>query len=208
MTEEARELDTEGESSSPEEEKEKETQGEEKTLESLKQTLSEEKEKAEQYLANWQRTQADFLNLKRRTEQERNEVVKFSNETLITNLLQIMDDLERALQSVPKKLTGLTWVDGVALIYHKFQAILESHGLSRIKALGEDFDPKLHEAVLYSEGEEGKVIEEFQKGYMLHDKVIRPSMVQVGKMDGQDKEGSEQPISEKPINEEETKGGN
>jgi len=150
-------------------------------VESLKKALSEEKARAENYLANWQRAQADFINYKRRIEQERSETVNFANSTLILNLLPVLDDLERALDSVSEKLAGLTWVDGIVLIYRKLRAILEGHGLTEIKAVGEPFDPNLHEAVLYGEGEEGKVIEELQKGYKLHDRVLRPTIVKVGK---------------------------
>jgi molecular chaperone GrpE len=155
--------------------------GELEDVESLKEALSEEKAKAEEYLANWQRAQADFINYKRRIEQERGETAKFANAMLILNLLPVLDDLERALESVSVKLAGLTWVDGIALVYRKLQAILEGHGLNEIKALGEPFDPNLHEAVLFGEGEEGVVIEELQKGYKLHDRVIRPTMVKVGR---------------------------
>ena len=159
---------------------------------SLKKALAEEKAKAEDYLASWQRAQADFINFKRRTEQERNETVKLASATLMLNLLPVLDDLERALENVSGKLAGLTWVDGVHLIYRKLQAILEGHGLSEIKALGEPFDPNLHEAVLHGEGEEGKVIEELQKGYKLHDRVLRPTMVKVGKKE----EGEEEATAE------------
>ena len=150
-------------------------------VESLKRALAEEKAKVGDYLNNWQRSQADFINYKKRIEQERNETVKFANATLILDLLAALDDLERALDNVTPKLAGFTWVDGIGLIYRKLQAILEGHGLTEIEALGQPFDPNLHEAVLYGEGEEGKVIEELQKGYKLHDRVLRPTMVKVGK---------------------------
>ena len=150
-------------------------------VESLREALAEEKAKAQDYLGNWQRAQADFMNFKRRTEQERSEAIKFANAVLVENLLAVLDDLERALENVSAKLAGLTWVDGIALIYRKLRAILEGHGLTEIKALGEAFDPNLHEAVLYGEGEDGEIVEELQKGYKLYDRVIRPTMVKVGK---------------------------
>jgi len=150
-------------------------------VESLTKALAEEKAMAESHLANWQRAQADFINFKRRAEQERSELVRLANSTLILNLLPVLDDLERALDSVSERLAGLTWVDGIVLIYRKLKAILEGHGLAEIKAVGEPFDPNLHEAVLYGEGEAGKVIEELQKGYTLYDRVLRPTMVKVGK---------------------------
>ena len=146
----------------------------------LKQALAEAKAKAEEYLAGWQRAQADFINYKRRTEQEKEEISQFVNAILILNLLPILDDLERALTSIPPRLAKLSWVDGIRLIERKLQSSLEAQGLSRIKALGEPFDPNLHEAARMDKGKEGIVIEEIQKGYILHDSVIRPSKVVVG----------------------------
>jgi len=159
-------------------------------IEVLKQTLAEEKEKAEGYLASWQRAQADFINYKRRSEQEREEISQFANATLMLSLLPILDDLERAFASVPPRLAKLSWVDGVRLIERKLRATLEAQGLSQIKALGEPFDPTVHEAVRQGEGKEGVVIEEIQKGYKFRDKVIRPSKVVVGK--GEDEEEKEE----------------
>jgi len=157
-------------------------------IEALKQALAEEKEKAEGYLANWQRAQADFINYKRRSEQEKEEISKFANATLMLNLLPILDDLERAFTSIPPHLARLTWVDGIRLIERKLQASLEVQGLTPIKALGEPFDPKLHEAAMHAKGKEGIVIEELQKGYKLQDRVIRPAMVVVGNGEEEEKE--------------------
>jgi len=152
----------------------------EEDIGALKQSLAEEKAKAEGYLANWQRAQADFINYKRRSEQDKDEVSKFANALLMLNLLPILDDLERAFTSIPPHLARLTWVDGIRLIERKLQASLEVQGLSQIKALGEPFDPKFHEAAMDGKGKEGIVVEELQKGYKLHDRVIRPAMVVVG----------------------------
>ncbi len=150
-------------------------------VESLKKALAEEKEKAEKYLSNWQRAQADFVNYKRRIEQERAEVVNYANSAFILGILPIVDDLERALASVPDELAESTWVEGIRHIYRKLQGALESQGVSVIEAEGKDFDPNFHEAVMMVEGEEGKVIGETLKGYKLHNRVIRPSKVMVGK---------------------------
>jgi molecular chaperone GrpE len=155
-------------------------------IESLRQALAVEKEKAEGYLASWQRSQADFTNYKRRIEQEREEFSKFANVNLILHLLPVLDDLERALASVLPKSAKQSWVDGIRLIYRKFRASLESQGLTQIEALGKPFDPNLHEAVRQDEGEEGIVVEEIRKGYKLNDRVIRPTMAVVG--NGEDKE--------------------
>ena len=150
-------------------------------IETLQQALAEEKEKAEKYLANWQRCQADFVNYKQRTEQEKGEIIEFANSTLICNLLPIMDDLERAFASVPADLEESNWTEGIKLIYNKFKTTLEAQGLTEIEARGEPFDPSLHEAVMQQDGKEGMVIEELQKGYKFKEKVIRPSLVTVGK---------------------------
>ena len=149
-------------------------------VELLKQALAEEKEKAETNLAGWQRAQADFINYKRRSEQEKEEISKFASSVLILNLLPIVDDLERAFNSIPPRLVKLSWVEGIRLIERKLQANLKAQGLSQIEALGEPFDPNFHEAVRQGKGKDGIVIEEIQKGYKLHDRVIRPTKVVVG----------------------------
>jgi len=159
-----------------------------KNIESLEKALAEEKKKAEEYLANWQRAQADFINYKRRSEQERQEFNTYANANLILSLLPVVDDMERALDAVPPKYQKHDWVEGVRLVAHKFKTILEGQGVKEIKAVGEAFDPKFHEALRQDKGEEGIVIEEFQKGYMMHDKLLRPARVVVGNGDVDTKE--------------------
>jgi molecular chaperone GrpE len=143
--------------------------------------LEEEKEKAQSYLASWQRAAADYQNYKRRVEQEREEIARLGNAALMINFLPLVDDLERALENVDSRLAGLTWLDGVRLIHRKFQALLEMNGVTEIEADGRDFDPNLHEAVMFGDGEEGKVSGVVQKGYKLAGRVLRPALVVVGK---------------------------
>ena len=157
-------------------------------VETLKQVLAEEKKKAEDYLANWQRAQADFINYKRRTELERQDFNRFANANLILSLLPALDDLERALSSIPLKLAKHSWVDGIRLVERKFKSSLETQGLTPIKALGEPFDPNFHEALRQDKGKEGIIVEEFQKGYMLGDRVLRPAKVVVGNGEEEEKE--------------------
>jgi molecular chaperone GrpE len=165
----------------PEEEQNREPEAAEiEDIEALKQALAEVQAKAEANLAGWQRAQADFVNYKKRSQQEKEEIGKFANSMLMLSLLPVLDDLERAFISVPPRLAKLSWVDGIRLIERKLWTTLEAQGLSQIKALGEPFDPNLHEAVRQDKGKEGIVIEEVQKGYMLDDRVIRPTMVVVG----------------------------
>jgi len=153
-------------------------------LEALRQALEKAKAQAADYLDGWQRARAEFANYKKRNEQERQELFKLANTTLMTRLLPIFDDFERAFQTLPRSLLSFTWIDGVALIYRRLQAILEAEGLTLIETEGENFDPLLHEAVTYEENaehQEGQVIGEVQKGYKLGDRVLRPALVRVAK---------------------------
>ena len=161
--------------------------------EELNKALEEEKAKAEKYLGNWQRAEADFDNYRKRVEQEKSDLVRFANTSLILNLLPVLDDMERAFRSLPDKLAQMTWTDGIRLIHRKLQATLEAQGVSEIKAVVEPFDPAVHEAVAQGVGEEGKIVEELQKGYKLHGRVIRPAYVVVGKGTQQKENEAEQP---------------
>jgi len=154
---------------------------------SLQQALAEEKATAQKHLAGWQRAQADLVNYRKHAEQERLESIKFVNTALVLNLLLVLDDFERAFTSLPPELADSTWVEGVRLVQRELWASLESQGLAGIDALGEPFDPTLHEAMMQVEGEEGKVVEELQKGYKLYERVIRPARVAVGKGEGKEK---------------------
>ena len=173
----------------PEEEKEAAEEAEKPAekvdeMEALRQELEKAKAQAAEYLEGWQRTRAEFANYKKRIEQERQELLKLANATLIAKLLPIMDDFERAFQTLPRSLARLTWIDGMALIHRRLQAILEAEGLTVIETEGQSFDPLLHEAVTYEEVEgydDGQIIEEVQKGYKLHDRILRPALVRVAK---------------------------
>ena len=160
-------------------------------VETLEQALSEEKEKVEKCLANWQRCQADFVNYKQRAEQEKRETVDFANSALVSKLLPIMDDLERAFASIPADLDDSSWTEGIKLIYNKLKTTLEAEGITEIEAKGKPFDPRLHEAVMQQEGEDGVVIEETQRGYKFKEKVIRPSLVIVGKGQGKEEQSKQ-----------------
>ena len=124
----------------------------EENIETLKQALAESKAKAETNLAGWQRAQADFTNYKNRIEQEKIETIKWANSRVIENLLPVLDDLERALASLPKELDEVNWIDGIKLIDRKIRDSLATQGLTPIKAVGEPFDPRFHEAVRQAKG--------------------------------------------------------
>lgn len=153
-------------------------------LEEERARAEEEKKKAEQYLKDLQRERAEFINYKRRSGIEKAEQGKFANSMLILKLLPVLDDLQRAIDSVGPELAGLNWVQGITLIARKLRAVLEAEGLTEIAAYGAAFDPNLHEAVLHEEvgaESDGKVVAVLQPGYKLHDRVIRPAMVTVGR---------------------------
>lgn len=149
-------------------------------IEILQKALAEQKDKAEKYLANWQRSQADLENYIKRAEQEKAETVEYANKMLILELLPILDDFERAFGSLPVERVEQHWTDGMKLIYNKTKAVLEAQGLAEIIAKGECFDPHCHEAAGQLEGEEGVVVEEIRKGYKLKGKLLRPSVVMIG----------------------------
>lgn len=126
------------------------------------------------------RLQADFENFRARTERQRAETVAFANEGLITKLLGVLDNLERAMASGSPEDPV---IQGIKLVYDEFLRILEAEGLEEIPADGE-FDPNLHHAVMMEESEDvpsDHITETLQKGYRLKDRVIRPAMVKVAK---------------------------
>jgi molecular chaperone GrpE len=153
-------------------------------LAQLREQLEQERERADANHNNWQRATADFINYKRRVEQEREETARFANTALVLNVLPAVDDLERALQHVDPELEDSVWVEGVRQILRKLKGALNAAGVTEIEAEGEAFDPNLHEAIAEGEGEEGKVVSEAQRGYRLGNRVIRPSMVVVGRGNG------------------------
>ena len=151
---------------------------------SLEEQLAQAQQKADSYLKSWQREAADFRNYKRRVDQERDDFVKYSNLELVRRLVPLVDDFERAFETLPLELAQLTWCEGILLIYRKMQAILEQAGLTEIEAMEQTFDPLVHEAVLHEEaegGESGKVAAVLQKGYRFRDRILRPAMVKVAK---------------------------
>jgi molecular chaperone GrpE len=153
-------------------------------LTALRQELEEQEAKAAEYLDGWQRARAEFANYKKRIEKEQEDMIKSANGAFIAKLLPVMDDFERAFQTLPFDLMGMTWLEGIALIQRKLQVLLEQEGVTVIEAEGQMFDPTLHQAVTHEESEEheeGQIIGEVQKGYKIGDKVLRPSLVRVAK---------------------------
>jgi molecular chaperone GrpE len=150
---------------------------------SLRSQLEEAEREKRQFKELAQRVQADFINYRKRTEQERDELEKNANARLIMRLLPIIDDLALALGHI-KESEEAPWVEGVKLIYRKLLALLESEGVQPIQAQGKSFDPWEHESLLYQDTQEvdpGTVIAVVRGGFKLHGRVIRPAQVVVAR---------------------------
>ncbi len=145
--------------------------------------------KAEEYRDNWLRTAAEFENFKKRQEKQQTEFYKRAVEALARDLLPIVDSLERALSHGKESNVPQSFIDGIELSRKSFMDVLEKHGVKPIPAEGEKFDPNFHEAMMQQENpdvEENTVLTEAQKGYLLNDRLLRPSLVVVSKKPAQD----------------------
>ncbi|MBI2671936.1 nucleotide exchange factor GrpE [Candidatus Woesearchaeota archaeon] len=139
--------------------------------------LEENKKIAEERLNQLKYLQADFDNYRKKFEKEKIDVIRLANENLIKELIVILEDLGRSLNQINDEKTR----HGLNMIHDNFLNILRKHGLKEIEAVGKKFDYKLHEAVTkeQSEIDDGLILEEIQKGYILNGKVIKPSLVKV-----------------------------
>ncbi len=146
----------------------------------LQKSLEVAQKQAEDYLNSWKRAQADYVNLRRQCDLEKQDTARFGNSQVLLAILPALDDIDRALENVPAELKGNGWVEGIRLIARKLQSNLEAQGLKPVKAVGELFNPHVHEACTHQNGPEGMILTEVQKGYMLHDRLLRPSIVIVG----------------------------
>ncbi len=139
--------------------------------------------KVDELTADLQRIQADFVNFRRRSDDERGEFLTLAKQDVILQLLPVLDNIGRALSHLPDELSDNGWAKGVSQISKQAEETLKGLGVTRIDSIGRPFDPNLHEAIGYEEGEGDQevVTEELQPGYKLGDKVIRHSMVKVGR---------------------------
>jgi len=166
-----------------EEEMKEETVEPSDELATLRQRLEEEQARAAEYLDGWQRARAELANARKRWERESVQTYNNALAGTIARLLPVVDDFERAIATLPDNLNGLTWIDGVLLICRKVQAVLEQQGVVPIEAgPGVLFDPTYHQAITHEPHdahEAGAIVGEFQKGYKLGDRVVRPALVRV-----------------------------
>lgn len=149
----------------------------------LEEKLAEKSAQYEDIFAQFQRLQADFSNHKKRAQKEKSEIYLYANEKIALDLLNIIDNLERAIQSQTDADKDNSLLEGVNLVYKQLIDTLVKHGVEEIESLGKPFDMNLHYAVMQEESEEesNHVIDVLQKGYKINDKVLRPAMVKVSK---------------------------
>ncbi len=155
-----------------------------KEIEELKIKLAEKEKEANENYDRLLRTAAELENLKKRVAREKEELTKFANEELIKAILPFIDNLERAVNHAEKVVDAGVLIEGVRLTLQQLLQSLSKFGLSTFESVGKPFDPAFHEAMLVVESdkhEPNQVVEEFQKGYILNDRVIRPAMVSVSK---------------------------
>ena len=158
--------------------------GEEVDVEQLQQELGEAIARAEENLSGWKRTQADFENYRRRKETESQEWIAFGKQAGFVQILPVLDSLEQAIKHAPEITDDKfkNWKNGLDGIVRQIDETIEKMNIKKINAVGQKFDPNLHEALREVPGEEdGIVAEEYQTGYMLDDKVLRPAQVAITK---------------------------
>ncbi len=159
-------------------------------IERLKELLDEKTREARINHEKFLRACADLENYKKRTAKETARTIEYANETLLKELLPVIDNLERALDHAGNERGFESLKEGVRLTLEQMRAVLKKFGLSEIKALGERFDPEKHHCISHEEKEgcpPGTVIKEFQKGYLYKDRLLRPALVAVSK-EGERKE--------------------
>jgi len=148
----------------------------------LKSEIEDLNQKSGEYLDGWQRERAEFANYKKRMERER-ESLRFNiTGNVIRGYLDVLDDLERALNNRPAEGDGASWAEGIELIYRKFVSTLEAEGVETMQADGQLFDPNLHEAISQEPNEDlesGQIIEVVRNGYLIGEHVLRPASVRV-----------------------------
>ncbi|WNM56992.1 nucleotide exchange factor GrpE [Candidatus Nitrospira allomarina] len=156
----------------------------EDTSESASENGGTPEEELQIFRDKYLRLAAEFENYKRRAQRDQSDSIRFGNESLLKNLLPIIDNLERAIQCAKDAGTSGPLLEGVELTHKQFLETVSKVGVRQLNTAGNSFDPAIHQAVTQVESENMKpntVIEEFQKGYLLHDRILRPAMVSVAK---------------------------
>jgi len=156
-----------------------------KEIEELNHKLAEKEKEAKENYDRFLRMAADFENYKKRAAKEKEDYIKFANEDLIKAVLPFIDNLERAVSHAEKVREAGVMIEGVRLILQQILQALNKFGLSSFESVGKPFDPAKHEAMLVVETDQqepNQVVEEFQRGYLLRDRLLRPATVSVSKL--------------------------
>lgn len=156
---------------------------EHKPIPDLSAKVKELEEKVKELTAGWQRTQADFLNYKKRTEENRNQFSKTAKTDLLIRILPILDNFRLSTQHLPKELENNNWAKGIQHIERQIEQLLADEGVEKIPAVGQEFNPAFHEAIetVESDYPENQIALELQTGYRIGDLCLRPSRVKVSK---------------------------
>mgnify|MGYP002310658150 FL=1 len=171
-----------GEETGSEEDQGEEKSGEKKKFFGKKNKKDKKDEKIEELNDRITRQMAEFDNFRKRSEKEKSQMYEIGAKDIIEKILPIVDNFERGLGSVPEEEKNAPFVEGMEKIYKQLMTTLDSLGVKPIKAVGQEFNPDFHNAVMHVEDEEfgeNVVAEEFQKGYMYRESVVRHSMVKV-----------------------------
>jgi molecular chaperone GrpE len=168
----------------------------------LEAELEKERNQATDYMKRWQYAQAELANVRRRGQQERDDLAKYGIAPLAATLLEVLDNFDRAEQAIPATLQSFTWISGVILIHRQLEYVLQQHGLEPIAAAGQPYDPAVHEALAQEHHEsvpEGTVIAEVQRGYKLHGRLLRPALVRVSQGPAPAPEGTPGPEASEAV---------
>ena len=155
-----------------------------KETEDLTAKLKEKEIEAAENYDKFLRASAELDNYRKRAAKERSDSIKYGNESIIKDMLPIIDSLDRALEHADNSEDFDAFIKGLKLVQEQFLGCLEKHGVERVQSTGMDFDPNMHEAMLQVESkeyEDNKVVEEFEKGYLLNGRLLRPAKVSVSK---------------------------
>jgi molecular chaperone GrpE len=166
---------------------------EDKEIEELKKTVEQKEKEAKEYYDRLLREAADLENFKKRAAKDKEELTKFANEDLIKAILPVIDNLERAVNHAEKVSDTGVMIEGVRLTIRQILQTLNRFGLTYFESVGKPFDPSMHEAMLVIESDQHQpnhVVEEFQKGYLLNNRLLRPATVSVSKLPEKDVQGT------------------
>ena len=176
-------------------------------LEELRDTIKDLQKEKDELFGKLQRVSADYINFQKRAAKQTADTIAYEKEKIIKTLLPALDNFEHTLQNTQSVENADVLGKGIRIVYDQILGILKTHGVEHIKALGEKFDPALHEVIMQRaepDREENIVLEEFQKGYKLNGRVIRPSRVIINKLPSEQETPKQESAEQKQTTDEST----